>query len=81
MLYAIIIVLFIILLVLILLQKRPKGREDMLSDMNEKDIDDNIKRLAISLRSGEVVGNIPNIEKYLKKNKLHRLNVRIFSAK
>ena len=69
MLYAIIIVLFIILLVLILLQKRPKGREDMLSDMNEKDIDDNIKRLAISLRSGEVVGNIPNIEKYLKKIK------------
>lgn len=69
MLYAIIIVLFIILLILLLLAKRPAGRDDMLSDMNEKDLDDNIKRLAISLRSGEVVGSIPNIDRYLKKIK------------
>ncbi len=69
MLYAIIVVLFIILIILILLAKRPTRREDMLSQMNEKDFEDNVKRLAVSLRSGEVVGNIPNIAKYLKKIK------------
>lgn len=69
MLYAIIAVLFVILIILILLAKRPYKREDMLSQMSDKDIEDNIKRLAISLRSGEVVGNIPVVSRYLRRIK------------
>lgn len=69
MLYAIIIVLFILLITLILLSRRsPKGEAYSLS-MNDKDFEDNIKILALGLRSGESVGVIPNIDTYLRKIK------------
>ena len=69
MLYAIIFVLFILLIVLILLSRRsPKGEAYSLS-MNDKDFEDNIKILALSLRSGESVGVMPNINLYLRKIK------------
>ena len=69
MLYAIIIVLFILLITLILLSKRsPKGEAYSLS-MSDKDFEDNIKILALGLRSGESVGAMPNIDTYLRKIK------------
>ena len=69
MLYAIIIVLFILLIVLVLLSRRsPKGEAYSLS-MNDKDFEDNIKILALGMRSGESVGSMPNINIYLRKIK------------
>ena len=65
----IIFVLFILLIVLILLSRRsPKGEAYSLS-MNDEDFEDNIKILALSLRSGESVGVMPNINLYLRKIK------------
>lgn len=69
MLYAIILVLFVLLIVFILLSRRGSKNEDLSFSMNEKDFKDNIKRLAISLRSGENVGVAPNINVYLRKIK------------
>ena len=69
MLYAIIFVLFILLIVAILMSRRiPKGEAYSLS-MSDKDFEDNIKILALGLRSGESVGSMPNINLYLRKIK------------
>ena len=66
MLYAVITVLFILLIILTLLAKRTDGAEEFTSTMSEKDLEDNVKRLAISLRSGELVGSIPNVNAHLR---------------
>lgn len=60
---------FIILILIILFAKRSERGESSVSSMSEKDLQDNVKRLAISLRSGEIVGSIPNINAYLSKIK------------
>ncbi len=69
MLYAIIFALFVLLIIFILLSRRGSKGEDFSFSMNEKDFKDNIKRLAIGLRSGEDVGVAPNINTYLRKIK------------
>ena len=66
MLYAVITVLFILLIILTLIAKRSDGAEEFTSTMSDKDLEDNVKRLAISLRSGELVGSIPNIDSHLR---------------
>ena len=70
MLYAIIFALFVLLIIFILLSRRGSKGEDFSFSMNEKDFKDNIKRLAIGLRSGEDVGVAPNINTYLRKIKI-----------
>ena len=66
MLYAVITVLFILLIILMLVAKRSNSTEEFTSTMSDKDLEDNVKRLAISLRSGELVGSIPNIDAHLR---------------
>ena len=66
MLYAVITVLFVLLIILTLIAKRSDRGEEFTSTMSDKDLEDNVKRLAISLRSGELVGAIPNINAHLR---------------
>ncbi|MDE6189756.1 MAG: hypothetical protein K2G37_05685, partial [Clostridia bacterium] len=66
MLYAVITILFILLIVFTLFAKRSVSGEEFTSTMSDKDLEDNVKRLAISLRSGELVGSIPNINTHLR---------------
>ena len=53
MLYAVITVLFVLLIILTLIAKRSDRGEEFTSTMSDKDLEDNVKRLAISLRSGD----------------------------
>ncbi len=66
MLYAVITVLFVLLIILTLIAKRSDRGEEFTSTMSDKDLEDNVKRLAITLRSGELVGAIPNINAHLR---------------
>lgn len=66
MLYAVITLLFILLIIIMLFARRSGGGEEFTSTMSEKDLEDNVKRLAISLRSGEPVGSIPNVDTHLR---------------
>ena len=69
MLYAIIFVLFILLIVTILMSRRGYKGDAYSLSMSDKDFEDNIKILALGMRSGESVGSMPNINLYLRKIK------------
>ncbi len=69
MLYAIIFVLFILLIVTILMSRRGHKGDAYSLSMSDKDFEDNIKILALGMRSGESVGSMPNINLYLRKIK------------
>ncbi|MDE5655271.1 MAG: hypothetical protein K2I46_06680, partial [Clostridia bacterium] len=69
MLYAIIFVLFILLIVTILMSRRSHKGDAYSLSMSDKDFEDNIKILALGMRSGESVGSMPNINLYLRKIK------------